>query len=273
MYRKEIYNNRIKKIAEKERIKFTELSMGYVMCLEKDGVKRYILDNVWDLNSQASGKTMSDKYATEQILKENNIPTLDYEIIFHPEKRKDFSSQKQLKEKIENFIKENGKSVIKPNTGSNGYMVEMCETPEQAIEYANQIFEEDSAACLSPFYEIEGEYRCIYLDGEILLIFQKIPKEGEWRHNLNFGATPKWVEDKEKEEEIKRLAIQAAKIVNARFASVDIVRASCGKRPEKTDYVLEINSAVCMSKFAERMENGEQIVEEIYTKAMRKLWD
>jgi len=152
-------------------------------------------------------------------------------------------------------------------------MVEMCETPEQAIEYANQIFEEDSAACLSPFYEIEGEYRCIYLDGEILLIFQKIPKEGEWRHNLNFGATPKWVEDKEKEEEIKRLAIQAAKIVNARFASVDIVRASCGKRPEKTDYVLEINSAVCMSKFAERMENGEQIVEEIYTKAMRKLWD
>lgn len=262
----------IQEICEEENIHWKELSLGYIQQLEKEGEYRFLLGSEFDLNTQASANIMTDKFATEQVLKENKIPVMEYEILFNPKVRKDFTDPQKTENQVKDFIRKNGKSVIKPNNGENGDLVELCCTEEEAVSHVEKIFQKDTAACLSVFYDIEAEYRCVYLEGEILLVFQKIPQEGEWRHNLQFGAIPQFLQDEKRLQELKELAIKAAKAVNARFVSVDIVRASNPKDSEKRDYIIEINSCVCLAKFAQRIENGEAIRKEIYRKAILELW-
>ena len=134
------------------------------------------------------------------------------------------------------------------------------------------------SASLCPFYNIKKEYRCFYLNGEILLIYgkerpYKLTDNNEkvylsWKHNLCGGAIPEILEKCELYSKLEKLAIKAAKAINITFATVDIIETEDNKL-----YVIEINSGVCMAKFAERTPNGYEISKEIYRKALKLLFD
>lgn len=62
----------------------------------------------------------------------------------------------------------------------------------------------------------------------------------EWRHNLDFGASPVLLESGAARDDCVALAVAAARAIGLRFASVDIVRAN-GRWQ-----VLEVNSGVVM---------------------------
>lgn len=50
--------------------------------LEKYDIKKYITGYKFDLNTQSISNIVDDKYALYEVLKNNNIPVIDHNIIY-----------------------------------------------------------------------------------------------------------------------------------------------------------------------------------------------
>ena len=100
-----------------------------------------------------------------------------------------------------------------------------------------------------------------------------IPKNNEnitvsWKHNLNSGAKPLIIDEKDEFlERVKKIAIKAGNSLNIKFASIDIAVTS-----DKKISVMEVNGNVCMNKFTELVPNGYKIAKDIYSKAIEKMF-
>lgn len=81
----------------------------------------------------------------------------------------------------------------------------------------------------------------------------------EWRHNLGLGAKAEKVVNPEAVE----VALEAARAVNMKFCSVDIVEL-----PDGTLSVLEINSGVMMDSFIASSDENRLTAKEIYRSAI-----
>lgn len=182
MYGKE-FNELIRQIGKEKNIEVKELSYGYVLKLSKGKDRRYIIGYKFDLNSHAVGSVTKDKYATYAILKEE-VPIVEHKIIFNPNTREEY--QKINIEVMKYFKISNQKVVVKPNTGHEGIGVYLCESEQELGKQIKQLFLKNDSIVLSPYYEIDTEYRTIYLDGECLLTYgKKIPKVvGDGIHNI-----------------------------------------------------------------------------------------
>ncbi len=84
-----------------------------------------------------------------------------------------------------------------------------------------------------------------------------------WRHNLDSGAEPVLLDDGEMREACVQIAVSAAKAIDIRFASVDVVRV------DGTWRVLEINSGVMMEALGRR---HPELVYAAYEAALDKIF-
>lgn len=67
--------------------------------------------------------------------------------------------------------------------------------------------------------------------------------------------------------QIEQLAILSGKAMNINFATIDIIETT-----DNNLYVLEINSGVCATIFTQLVDNGVEIVKDIYRQAIKKLF-
>lgn len=254
----------IDEICKEKEIEETFLSFGWIRELKKNGKIRHIVRNSFDLNPTACREIVKDKYATYEVLKENEIPVLEYNIIFNSKMREGFGGDIEAKVE-EYFNKYNKKIVIKTSNSSEGKGVFLFEDKNEAVSKINELFnEKEASVTISPFEDIEHEYRTVYLDGEILCLYKKIKSKDTWKHNLANGALPAEVTDEDKlKNKVLEIAKNAGRAVNARFVTVDISKTVDGRL-----FVMEINGNVCMSKFAEKYPNGYEITKNIYEKAI-----
>lgn len=100
---------------------------------------------------------------------------------------------------------------------------------------------------------------------------KQIPTRGQevalsWKHNLGEGALPQLVQDSDLLGELGALAQAARRVINIRFASVDIVQVG-GVRT-----VLEINAGVMMEYFLRHFPGERPRVKAIYAKAVEKMF-
>ena len=297
----------IDEICQEKNIEEKILSFGWIRELKKDGKICHIVRNSFDLNPAGASRIVNDKYATYEVLNENNIEILKHIMLFNPRSRAEFASDLEIQ--VEEALKEfNGKVVLKANDSCQGKDVFLLNEKEEIVSKAKELFLNGTdGVSLCPFKDIEAEYRVIYLDGNIEYVYKKekpyivgdgkksieeliknaetnvesskeinlndIPGEGEkiilsWKHNLSSGAVPKIVLENDKYiEKVKELALRAGKATNVKFASIDISQGADGEI-----FVMEINGAVCMSKFAEEVPNGHEIVKKIYAKAIDKMF-
>ena len=296
----------IKKICEDKGISMRDASFGYITELSKDGKVHHIVGESLELNSASSYKIASDKFACFSVLVQNEVPSIQYHMIFNPETRSDYENNDMMKAMIL-FDQYGGKVILKANDSSEGKDV-FCITSKEELkkkiieEFANH---KDSVS-ICPFYEIGYEYRAIYLDGEIIFCYKKekpyvvgngkknlqelmedarientyddldltyIPKldekvEVSWKHNLCLGGVPNLEIDDETRKAVYDIAKRAGDAIGIKFASVDIAETK-----EKELLVMEINSNVCMKKFAANVSNGLQIEYEIFSNAIDKMFE
>jgi glutathione synthase/RimK-type ligase-like ATP-grasp enzyme len=153
--------------------------LGWIRELKKDGKIRHIVRNAFDLNPASSYDIVNDKYATYEVLSNNEVNVLKHYIIFNPNGREEFAKDLQL-EVHEILSKINGKAVVKANTSSEGKEVYMVSFEKEAIDVIQDIFNRNFlSVSICPFEEIEAEYRAVYLDGEIIYIYKKIASRME----------------------------------------------------------------------------------------------
>jgi len=88
----------------------------------------------------------------------------------------------------------------------------------------------------------------------------------EWRHNLGQGAHPVLITDDLVKEPLKKLALDAVRVLGARFVSVDMIKEKNGGW-----MVLEINSGVMMENLAGENPAFYTIAKDIYREALKKM--
>lgn len=289
-------------------IEYSFLSYNWILRLKKNKIVRYIAGNRWDLNSEATGNIMCDKFATYEILHNAGIPVIEHKMVFDPVSRyKYLESCGNWGMIIDYYNHNNQKIVVKPNRGSEGMGVFLCENLRDLEKAITILMRTNSSISICPFYPIKEEYRVFYLNGKVLLIYKKsrpfvigdgknnlqqlihlseyreiesdipnidyhfTPKKDEkvyltWKHNLFYGAKPQVIPADALYNQISVLAINAAREMNIHFATIDIIET------DQNDLrVLEINSGVCMTIFAQTNESNLSIAKTIYKKALSAL--
>ena len=164
----------INEICEEKSINQKLLSYGWIRELKKENKSHYIIRYQLDLNSAISYKIAGDKFATYEVLKSNNVPTIEHKMIFNPKTRSVYYENKFIEEAKKLLSENNNKVVIKANDSFEGRDVYFCKSEEEIEDTIKKLFEEKNptlSAC--PYMEIDFEYRAIYLCGELLYIYKK----------------------------------------------------------------------------------------------------
>lgn len=303
-----IFYKILNEICEEKGISQKLLSYDWIRELKKGSKTKMLIFNQFGINNATAYRIASDKYATYSVLKENNIPIIEHKILFDKSKRPNYYDISQ-KEEAYKMLLEKGKVVLKANDSSQGKDVFVCRKKEEIDDVCEKIFDEGKySLSICPYVDIKFEYRVVFLYNEILYIYKKekpfiigngkntikelvsnkfynqeltlsqeinlneILKDGEkkiisWKHNLCNGATPIIIKEDPFLEDVKKLAINAANAIDINFATVDIA-LTC----QNELMVMEINSNVCMNKFAENVPNGYEIAKSIYSKAIDKMF-
>lgn len=310
MEEKNFFKEIVEEILNEEGIEWKKLSFGWLYKVQKDDKIKYIKQNMFSINEIVPFQIASDKYATFEILRENNVNTIEYSMIFNPDKRYSYIDT-NISEKIINcFNMYNKKVVVKPNDGNSGYHVYKC-TNIKEIENAIQIiFKDRYSLSICPYYDIEAEYRVVYLSGECLLVFgkykpvvigngkdtveklMKYTKMDDFIKNIPYKKlkyVPKYNEKFEiswkhnlcegarikiVEDEILKERIMNLAKQAANAIDIDFATIDIAHIADSDELkVLEINSTVCLDKFKDQVQGGMEIVKNIYKKAINKMFE
>jgi len=86
------------------------------------------------------------------------------------------------------------------------------------------------------YIESKEEYRILVLKEGVGAYEEKIPQKGEWRGNVALGAREEFIDVKATPENLKEIALAAARTLNIQIAGVDILVDVGGKT-----WLLEVN--------------------------------
>ena len=174
MKQNSVFYQIIDEICAEKNIEQKLFSYGWIRELRKNNYSNFIIDNRLNLNNINSFNIAGDKFATYEILKNNNIPVIEHKIVFNPKTRSKYYKIKFIEE-AEELLKENeNKVVIKANNSYKGKDVYFCSNKKEIEEVINKLFENNcDTLSVCPYVEIKYEYRAIYLDGEILYVYKK----------------------------------------------------------------------------------------------------
>lgn len=299
-------------ICVEKNISQNDISFGWITELKKNNVAKHIIGYQFDLNSAISYNIAGDKFATYEVLKSNDVPTIEHRMIFNPQTRSKYYKNKFLNEAKE-LLKQNGNEiVIKANDSCKGKDVFICMSDIEIEHIVEKLFEEKNdtlSAC--PYIDIEYEYRAIFLCGEILYIYKKkkpyVIGDGkstlkelivqkftennniDFCRNLDFSMIPN--ENEEVTISWKHNLSSGAEpiIIDENDEFIDKVREIAIKAgnainikfasvdiavtKNKEIFVMEINGSVCMNKFTEIIPDGYKIAKSIYSKAIDKMFE
>jgi ribosomal protein S6--L-glutamate ligase len=290
----DISNNNFLKIidelCEEKNITQKKMSFGWIRELKKDDKVRNIVRYTFDLNTAAFFNIACDKYATYEVLSNNNIPMIPHFMVFNPKTRTNYIDENILQKIDEVFEKYNKKIVIKANNSSQGKDVFYCHNHEEIKNIIRNLFDEGSdSVSICPYLDIEYEYRTIFLDGNIEFVYkkqkpfivgngkntvkeliEKLPKHNvnyAFYENLDFGYIPEeneviefsWKHNLssgalplliDKDDKYINQVKEIAKNAG-NVMNAKFASIDISQTKQGEILVMEVNASVCMNKFSE----------------------
>ncbi|MGN0298422.1 MAG: RimK family alpha-L-glutamate ligase [Lachnospiraceae bacterium] len=165
----------IYEICKEDNIAVQSYSSDWAFRLEKNGVFHFIQGYQFGLNSAVSAAICTDKSVASEVLAAAKIPTIPHHCFMAPSMFQYIGGNgywSQMQQILERY----GEIVCKDNGGTGGKMVFRVKNQRQLEEAASTIFQTCSAMAISPYRQIEKEYRIVILDGEIQVVFSKLRK-------------------------------------------------------------------------------------------------
>lgn len=181
------------------------------------------------VNTRECLETCSDKFRTYVKLIDLGIYT----------PRTSMVRNEQSIERAHNSVGNKFPVILKTVTGTQGKGVFIAESKKSLLSVLQTIWSlsEDTEIIIQEFIESDGDYRVHVLNDKIIASMKRIPGKEEFRANYHLGGSVKGLSDLD--DQIKDLAIKAAKAVGAVWSGVDII---IDKNTGKS-YVLEVNSS------------------------------
>jgi glutathione synthase/RimK-type ligase-like ATP-grasp enzyme len=163
----------VKEIAAEQAINLTSFSQDWILRLEKDAAARHIFGYNFEINSAAAQLLAGDKSAIADLMAHAGIACVEHKLFLHPKLASYVSARGNWPAMHAYAEKVGYPLVVKPNTGTGGEDVTRVDTAAELEQTVMALFQTHRAICLSPFLEIEQEYRAIVLDGECELLYAK----------------------------------------------------------------------------------------------------
>ena len=204
------------------------------------------------------------------------------------------------------------KVVVKPNLGLEGKGVFRCKTLDELEIAVKFLLEKNTSISICPYYDIEKEYRAFYLNGKILLIYEKekpyivgngvetikeLVEKLKLPHNkivkenlekLDLSYIPNQNEKIEiswkynltggatarviKKEDLIYKTIEELAIRTGKSLDLTFATIDIIKTKENEIYLLEVNSGVSTNIFSNIVKDGKMIEREIYRKALIEMF-
>ena len=291
----------ITEICEEQGLSLTSYSFDWIFSVERPGGKRGFLTGYqFGLNPASVALLCCDKSAASEVMTSLGIPNVEHHFFMSPANRK-FAAKTGDWERMLGLLKKYGILVCKDNDGTGGNLVFTARTPYELEGAAYRIFGESKSMAISPYCEIEKEYRVIVLNGDIRLVYYKqrpsvtgdgvktlaeliaarsperlscselplplafVPADGEevlLNWRHNLGQGARAVVERNAPGKLLDVVNEVIKKLGVRFASVDVVRC-------KEEYkVLEINSGVMLEAFSAQDESSYETAKGIYRDAI-----
>ncbi len=301
----EVKRNLIEEICQEKGIEMVDISYDWITILKRGNIEKKLINNNFYVNSRVSVELAKDKYSTYEVLKYYGIPTIEHKPLFNPEMmqgvegiNRDFEILKNAEKQVikasdssqgkDVFVSQKEKEklqIVEELFKRQVEAVVVCPYVEIEFEYRAIVLEGEVIFLYKkqkPFVVGNGEWnvkRLIEQDLKYLaepmadLDLEYVPKKNEkvtvgWKHNLSNGAIPLLVNQEDGyAEEVKKMALEAEKAMELKFASVDI----CVTEDKKV-CVMEVNSNVCIRKFCELVPEGYEIGKMIYGKVIDKMF-
>lgn len=270
------FANILYEVCEELDISIESFSYYWAHRLKKGDKTRYIVGYQFPLNTSSVKEICQDKVLTYGILNDSSVPAMTH--IFLPNNIASTGLDREDHERLaEMMLNIYGCIVIKDNYGTGGNKVFKVTDMEEFEKVLDTIYQSSYAASLSPYYDIENEYRVVMLKGEPELVIRKdrpfiLNEKGEkvyqnWKHNLGQGAIGVILPDSEIPEEVKKLAVRAVSVLGAGFVSVDVVKVKDGYM------VMEVNGGVMMEHLAGQSYDYYNRAKNVYRKAVTAMFE
>lgn len=150
------------------------LSQDWIGQLKKDGKSCLTYGYNFSLNNSATIEIARDKVATHMILKKTGIPSVPHHLVLAPSFINQISQQEGSFLTSLDITKElNFPIVCKDNKGAGGNSVFLAKNQIDLESYLIKIWRTQGGAALSPFLEIDKEFRCYILDKKVHILYSK----------------------------------------------------------------------------------------------------
>ncbi|WP_448269130.1 ATP-grasp domain-containing protein [Nostoc sp. DSM 114159] len=162
--------------------------------------------------------------------------------------------------------------IIKRNSGASGHNVFLCENINEIETALKEIFsinnKYDYVALAQEFIQIKSEYRAVFLNKELVLLYEKDISDAKFVGNLSplhwDGAKAKYINDPQILSEIANFALPVFEELDLNYGGFDIVLDRNNQY-----WLIEINSHPNFGIFTR--DNGEEQVLKIFEKMLVSL--
>lgn len=162
----------IKEICSEKGIQYESFSFDWIFRLTKNGKTVHVFGYQFENNSATAQLICTDKSASSELLLSRGVPAVEHHFFMSPD---DFQYIGVLGnwQRMLDLLKQHGRLVCKPNEGTGGKEVYQVSTPAELEMAATRIFAHYPSVAISPYYEIDREYRAILLNNEVKLVYSK----------------------------------------------------------------------------------------------------
>jgi glutathione synthase/RimK-type ligase-like ATP-grasp enzyme len=238
-------------------------SEGWLIVMERAGRRRFAFGYDVGLNSAMAHRLATDKSATSEVLAFTGVACIPHMPFLSPKLGAHVAPEGSRDVMLGLLHAHPQGLVLKPNEGTSGRSVFRVTSDAELDHAVGEVFSSHLSLAVSPYVGIEEEVRVILLDDVPQLVYRK-GRGRDWRHNLDFGARPILLEGGEARGAAVAIAIEAARAIGIRFASVDVVHV------EGSWKVLEINSGVMMEALGKL---HPELVYATYSAALDKVFE
>jgi len=250
----------IRAACREQGIALAGFSDNWVLRLERDNQRRWIVGYTFSLNNAAATELANDKVAAYQALAAANLPAVEHYLArsraFHGVLTDNLAS-----------IPAEQPVLTKLLQGASGQGVHLFPNVKAAVNFLAGQDHPDWT--LSPWYDIVDETRFIICDGEIMCCYEKQgatsrDEDGLKLYNLSKGARAVEVTPDPAKAE---LALNAVKAFDLRLAAVDIVTLIDGNVR-----ILEVNAGIMMENYARQSDEYKNRAQDVYRAIVEKMF-
>ncbi len=266
------------KACENLGIQYKKLDkIGNLLCLEINEQPFYFTNVRVPINNESVAAICLNKVYAYWLL-EKELPMPKTKSYLDPDAKDDdvrknaeFKTQKQIVSDILNNFEM--PLIVKMNSGAQGKHVYKCDTKRKIAKAVKAIFKKkqknyDSSVLAQHFIDIKHEYRVILLDGESILIYEKVSNKKT--QNLsplhNDDGRAEIVQDDEIKNQIIEIVNRSAELKKFGWIGLDIAKDANGDW-----WILELNTRPGFSYFIR--DNGDEKIVEVYEKLLTRIRD